>query len=120
MRVKPNAATTLLNLEFNAVKPNSLIPNGSVYARTLYSNGYGASVLAVRAPQGFAGAFEVAVLLDGRVNTGTPLTNDVMRVDSPEGLNACLRRIADLPPHWTNVRRTHDRALQAHAAGGRA
>ena len=67
-------------------------------ARHTFPNGYGASVVCHDYSYGGkSGLFELAVLgLDGRINSDTRVTDDVLGFLSPQGVTKAMRQIADL------------------------
>jgi len=66
-------------------------------AKITFANGYGASVIRFPHSLGWPDLYELAVVHEGKVDSTTPITDNVLGHLTPNEVTNALREIADLP-----------------------
>jgi hypothetical protein len=73
-----------------------------VWATAFFPNGFGASVIRCKISYGWPSRYEVAVVRgsgvgDCKIDTTTPITDDVVGWLTPDGVTQLLQQIEELP-----------------------
>ena len=67
------------------------------FSEITFANGYGASIIRYPHSYGWPNLYELAVIHEGKVDSTTPITDNVLGHLTPNRVTKALREIADLP-----------------------